>query len=146
MVLDIALLILVSVFTIIVLISTINSLLPKKQKNTPIVLNEFTTNFYISELDKIISYKSVYHIDSMMGELSSNNYTIKPEVDNDSILEVCDKIIVDINNTISDNMRTYLINLYGEIWFNDYIKIHTMSIALNYSKQQIENLTLDKFN
>ena len=142
------------IFTIILSIISIELLLlifftlkRRKSNSTNIIrLDSYTTDFYIKQLDQIIQYQSVYYIDSTFGKKFSSIKAVSPEIDNDDIINAYQEIVTEINNTISLNMRNYLTYAYGEKWLSDYIRVETLSIVMNYSKQTIESLTIDKFN
>ena len=142
------------IFTIIISIIPIELLFllilifkKRKPNSTGIIrLDSYTTDFYIKLLDQIIQYQSVYYIDSAFGKKFSSMKSVSPEIDNDDITNAYQEIIIEIDKTISSNMRDYLNYAYGEKWLNDYIRVETLSIVMNYSKQTIESLTIDKFN
>lgn len=117
----------------------------QNKKSNIIKLDQYTTEFFINQLNDIINYKTVYYIDSAFGDNFSKRNKITPDIDNDDIIAAHESIINDINETLSDLCIEYLNNIYGEKWLNDYIRIHSLSILLNYTNKTIENLTIENF-
>jgi len=118
----------------------------RKEKTSIIKLDEYTTNFFITQLNNIIQYKAIYYIDSTFGNYFSNSKQITNDIDNEEIIEAHKKIIEEINNSISFKMKTYLIDVYGEQWLNDYVRIESLSLVINYTDKTIRSLTIEKFN
>jgi len=117
-----------------------------KDKASGIILDEYTTNFFIKQLDDIIQYKSIYYIDSAFGNNFSNKNSITNDIANEEIINAHDVIIKEINNSISPKMRLYLTDVYGHEWLEDYIRIESLSLVINYTDKTIKSLTIEKFN
>lgn len=115
----------------------------KLEKNH--ILDPFTTDYYRNELDTIIQYKTVYHVDAKVGKLFGSTNSVTTDIPNDEILEVYDEIIADINESIPPRMYLYLNNVMGSKWMTSYINTETMSYLLNYTNLTIEGITADKF-
>lgn len=134
-----------SVFIILNVLFTLFITNRKNGSYLPIKLDQYTTEFYTDELDKIIQYKTIYHIDKAFGKSFSMNKSVSSDIDNDTIAKAHEEIIEDIFNTVSIEMKNYLVSIYGDKWFVDYIRINTLSILLNYEKYTVNSLTEDKF-
>lgn len=118
----------------------------RKDKTGIIRLDEYTTNFFIKQLNDIIQYKSIYYIDSVFGNNFSNQNSINNDIANEDILSAHDTIIENINNSISPKMKLYLTDIYGHQWLQDYIRIESLSLVINYTDKTIKSLTIEKFN
>ena len=118
----------------------------RKDKTSVIKLDEYTTTFFITQLNNIIQYKSIYYIDSTFGNYFSASKQITNDISNEEINEAHKKIIEEINNSISFKMKTYLTDIYGEQWLSDYIRIESLSLVINYTDKTIRSLTIEKFN
>lgn len=103
------------------------------------------TNMFISELDKIILYNTVYNIDVMFGENFSNKKAVTADIENDDLINAVDAIEKDIINNMGDTMKEYLYNVFGRDWIYRYINIQTLSLSLNYTRLNINQLTRKLF-
>lgn len=119
------------------------SLFNRKNKNDN--LDKFTVNYYTKLLDTIIQYKTIYHIDKVFGKSFAMKQEVTSDISNDDIAQALEDVIVDIVSTIAPKMKNYLVNIYGEKWLNDYIRIESLSLLLNYERLTVNNLTLEKF-
>lgn len=103
------------------------------------------TNMFMSELDKIILYNTVYNIDVMFGENFSNKKAVTADIENDDLINAVDTIEKDIINNMGDTMKEYLYNVFGRDWIYRYINIQTLSLSLNYTRLNINQLTRKLF-
>ena len=103
------------------------------------------TNMFMSELDKIILYNTVYNIDVMFGENFSNKKAVTADIENDDLINAVDAIEKDIINNMGDTMKEYLYNVFGRDWIYRYINIQTLSLSLNYTRLNINQLTRKLF-
>lgn len=103
------------------------------------------TNMFMSELDKIILYNTVYNIDVMFGENFSNKKAVTADIENDDLINAVDAIEKDIINNMGDTMKEYLYNVFGRDWIYKYINIQTLSLSLNYTRLNINQLTRKLF-
>lgn len=103
------------------------------------------TNMFMSELDKIILYNTVYNIDVMFGENFSNKKAVTADIENDDLINAVDIIEKDIINNMGDTMKEYLYNVFGRDWIYRYINIQTLSLSLNYTRLNINQLTRKLF-
>ena len=103
------------------------------------------TNMFMSELDKIILYNTVYNIDVMFGENFSNKKAVTADIENDDLINAVDTIEKDIINNMGDTMKEYLYTVFGRDWIYRYINIQTLSLSLNYTKLNINQLTRKLF-
>lgn len=103
------------------------------------------TNMFMSELDKIILYNTVYNIDVMFGENFSNKKAVTADIENDDLINAVDAIEKDIINNMGDTMKEYLYNVFGRDWIYKYINIQTLSLSLNYTRLNINQLTKKLF-
>lgn len=117
----------------------------RKDKAGVIKLDEYTTNFYTKQLDDIIQYKSIYYIDSTFGNNFSTKNQITDDIENDEISNAHAVIIEEINSSISPKMRLYLTDVYGQKWLDDYIRIESLSLVINYTDKTVKSLTIEKF-
>lgn len=141
--------------TVIVLVDSAVSLYkfivsPKNNTETnttkPIInVSSDTTNMFMSELDKIILYNTVYNIDVMFGDNFSNKKAVTADIENDDLINAVDIIEKDIINNMGDTMKEYLYNVFGRDWIYRYINIQTLSLSLNYTRLNINQLTRKLF-
>ena len=103
------------------------------------------TNMFMSELDKIILYNTVYNIDVMFGENFSNKKAVTADIENDDLINAVDTIEKDIINNMGDTMKEYLYTVFGRDWIYRYINIQTLSLSLNYTRLNINQLTRKLF-
>ena len=103
------------------------------------------TNMFMSELDKMILYNTVYNIDVMFGENFSNRKAVTADIENDDLINAIDTIEKDIINNMGDTMKEYLYTVFGRDWIYRYINIQTLSLSLNYTKLNINQLTKKLF-
>lgn len=103
------------------------------------------TNMFISELDKIILYNTVYNIDVMFGENFSNKKAVTADIENDELINAVDIIEKDIISNMGDTMKEYLYTVFGRDWIYRYINIQTLSLSLNYTRLNINQLTKKLF-
>ena len=103
------------------------------------------TNMFMSELDKMILYNTVYNIDVMFGENFSNRKAVTADIENDDLINAIDIIKKDIINNMGDTMKEYLYTVFGRDWIYRYINIQTLSLSLNYTKLNINQLTKKLF-
>ena len=103
------------------------------------------TNMFMTELDKIILYNTVYNIDVMFGENFSNKKAVTADIENDDLINAVDTIEKDIINNMGDTMKEYLYNVFGRDWIYKYINIQTLSLSLNYTRLNINQLTRKLF-
>ena len=103
------------------------------------------TNMFMTELDKIILYNTVYNIDVMFGENFSNKKAVTADIENDDLINAVDAIEKDIINNMGDTMKEYLYTVFGRDWIYRYINIQTLSLSLNYTRLNINQLTRKLF-
>lgn len=103
------------------------------------------TNMFMSELDKIILYNTVYNIDVMFGENFSNKKAVTADIENDELINAVDIIEKDIISNMGDTMKEYLYTVFGRDWIYRYINIQTLSLSLNYTRLNINQLTKKLF-
>lgn len=103
------------------------------------------TNMFMSELDKIILYNTVYNIDVMFGENFSNKKAVTADIENDELINAIDIIEKDIISNMGDTMKEYLYTVFGRDWIYRYINIQTLSLSLNYTRLNINQLTKKLF-
>ena len=129
---------------IVMILAIIVNRLKDTQTQLP-KLDQYTNDFYLNELDKIIESVTVFNVDVKIGNMFSSQQTVKIDIPNEELTELHNSTVDSIHSNISDTMRTYLISVLGEKWFYMYVRINTMSLILNYSKLSIENMTAEKF-
>ena len=103
------------------------------------------TNMFMSELDKIILYNTVYNIDVMFGENFSNKKAVTADIENDELINAVDIIEKDIISNMGDTMKEYLYTVFGRDWIYRYINIQTLSLSLNYTRLNLNQLTKKLF-
>lgn len=113
--------------------------------NSNINVNSDITNMFMSELDKMILYNTVYNIDVMFGENFSNRKAVTADIENDDLINAVDTIEKDIINNMGDTMKEYLYTVFGRDWIYRYINIQTLSLSLNYTRLNINQLTKKLF-
>lgn len=113
--------------------------------NPNINVNSDITNMFMSELDKMILYNTVYNIDVMFGENFSNRKAVTADIENDDLINAVDTIEKDIINNMGDTMKEYLYTVFGRDWIYRYINIQTLSLSLNYTRLNINQLTKKLF-
>lgn len=113
--------------------------------NPNINVNSDITNMFMSELDKMILYNTVYNIDVMFGENFSNRKAVTADIENDELINAVDTIEKDIINNMGDTMKEYLYTVFGRDWIYRYINIQTLSLSLNYTRLNINQLTKKLF-
>lgn len=134
------------VFLLVLIIYGLIYLVNKKEKiDNNYILDEFTTNYYRNELDKIIEYNTVYYIDSTFGQNFSTSNSINNDIPNDEIYNAYTETLSNINECISEKMKLSLSDSMGINWLNKYIEVQTLSIILNYTHYSINQLTIAKF-
>lgn len=136
----------INIISVVLLMGILISCIKRNSKSNIVKLDKYTTKFYTSELDKIIMYKTIYYIDSTFGKSFSLAKNIDNDIPNDSIYKALELILEDIHNTLSIPMKNYLVSIYGEVWLTTYIKTHTLSLLLNYTKYTLNSLTIEKFS
>lgn len=113
--------------------------------NPNINVNSDITNMFMSELDKMILYNTVYNIDVMFGENFSNRKAVTADIENDDLINAVDTIEKDIINNMGYTMKEYLYTVFGRDWIYRYINIQTLSLSLNYTRLNINQLTKKLF-
>lgn len=113
--------------------------------NSNINVNSDITNMFMSELDKMILYNTVYNIDVMFGENFSNRKAVTADIENDELINAVDTIEKDIISNMGDTMKEYLYTVFGRDWIYRYINIQTLSLSLNYTRLNINQLTKKLF-
>lgn len=99
------------------------------------------SDMYLKELDKMILYNTVYSTDVEFGNTFRDTRSVTPNVENDELYKVLEDTMVNILDSMSDTMRTYLYEAFGKEWINNYINIQVLSIGLNYTDYTIRSLT-----
>lgn len=123
--------------------------LPSKNKTIQkksINISPDITNMYLTELDKMILYHTIYNIDVTFGENFTNRKTITGDIENSEILSSVEIIEKDIIKNMGLNMKLYLYEVFGDAWIYKYINIQTLSLVVNYTKININSLTYSLFN
>lgn len=113
--------------------------------NSNINVNSDITNMFMSELDKMILYNTVYNIDVMFGKNFSNRKAVTADIENDELINAVDTIEKDIISNMGDTMKEYLYTVFGRDWIYRYINIQTLSLSLNYTRLNINQLTKKLF-
>lgn len=138
--------IIIIILLMVIAITFVENILLKNNKTKNyITINSDTTNMFINELDKIILYNTVYNIDVMFGNNFSNKKAVTADIENEDLIDAVNKIEENVINDMGDTMKEYLYNIFGKDWIYRYINIQTLSLSLNYTKLNINQLTRNLF-
>lgn len=113
----------------------------KVESDREFIIDQYTTNFYREELDKIIQYRTIYYMSAKTGQTFSMNKSVKFTISNDEIYESLENIYKDVNAHISKKMREYLIYVMGEAWLKSYIHTTILVMVLDYAGVAIKDST-----
>lgn len=103
-------------------------------------IDKSTDKAYKSELNKMISYYTIYMIDSKYGETFSVNKSISDDLSISDLNELKTNIVKTIMESMGSNMKLYFILTYGDKWLVDFINISVLSLLINYTKLTIESI------
>lgn len=109
-----------------------------------IILDKDTSKIFFKQLEKMIQYETIYAVDAKCGDMMSRSVGAIVELSNDEINDLYEEIQKTIMTNMSQKMKTYLYDNFGEKWIYDYIRIYTLSMLINYTNLSIESLTLAK--
>lgn len=116
-----------------------------ENKKLTIIITSDNTKVYKEELDKMILYQTVYQIDILFGDTFRDRKAVTADVDNDDIYEAVNQIGPNVISNMSDMMKEYLYTVFGKEWIFNYINIQSLSLALNYTRFNINSLTKNLF-
>lgn len=109
-------------------------------------IDKDTYDIVISHLEKIIKYEAIYTVNVFMGKAMSDTIGASFELTNDEIDQINQQVKVRVIECISEPIRKYFIDTFGEEWLLDYIKIYSTSMILGYSDLSITSLVYAKNN
>lgn len=103
-------------------------------------IDRYTDKAYYRELNKMISYYTIYMVDSKYGESFTSNKGVFDDVSIGDLDELKTEIVSSIINSLSTNMKLYFFSTYGERWTLDFINISVLSLLINYTNLTIKSL------
>lgn len=103
-------------------------------------IDKDTYDTAIVHLEKIIKFETIYITNAEMGNIMSSSIGATTELTNDQISDINNKVKVRVIECLSDDLRNYFIDNFGENWLLDYIKIYTLSMILSYSELSMTSL------
>ena len=103
-------------------------------------IDKYTDKNYKTELNKMISYYTIYHVDAKYGESFNSHKAILDDVPIAELSELKDDIVKSIIEAFSDNMKLYLFTTYTERWVIDFINISVLSLLINYTSLTIKSI------
>ena len=83
-------------------------------------------------------------LDSGLGNSMSQSNGASADLTNEEIYNIYSEVCVKIESIMSDAMKMYLYDNFGEKWIQDFIKIYTMSMMLNYANLSISSISMAK--
>lgn len=114
------------------------------KKEVTIAPNKDVTKIFFNQLKKMIQYEVIYMVDSGLGNSMSQSNGASADLTNEEIYNIYSEVCVKIESIMSDAMKMYLYDNFGEKWIQDFIKIYTMSMMLNYANLSISSISMAK--
>lgn len=109
-----------------------------------IKLDKDTYSIYFKQLDKMIQYESIYLVDAKIGDSISQSNGASADIPNEDVYNLYTDVCETVMNNMSDIMKKYLFDNFGEKWIYDYIKIYSISMLINYTNLSITSITTAK--
>lgn len=116
-----------------------------ENKKPTISITSDNTKMYKEELDRMILYQTVYQIDIAFGDTFRDRKAVTADVDTGDIYDAVKEIGPAVISNMSDMMKEYLYTVFGKEWIFNYVNIQTLSLALNYTRFNINSLTRNLF-
>lgn len=132
--------VMVAILAIILLICYQNNNKYYSEDNSKFKIDKDTYDISILHLEKLIKFETIYTVNAEIGNVMTQSIGASGEMSNDQIEAVNGKVQKRVIECLSDKLRDYFINNFGETWLLDYIKIYTLSMILSYSELSMTSL------